>query len=289
MLASLVSDYESYKKPGVTFVSICTSMTGTISRVKQQVETFKLKPFATMLDSGGMTATAYNVPRNAKFRLVVIDGDGKIAYNASQGWTWSNGENAGKAIHLTQVEKSLKEHTTLLYDAAPPKDMAQAAHLYDLQQFGLMEAEMAKVLATKKNPENTAFATTIRNKVVEVRKQRAAQIEAMAAANPVQAYREALTFVTAFLQCPELKGLATMVNKLKRDPKVSEELRAEDAYQNMLVPEMRKTTNMSSFDKKLKPMADGYLQTFGKTDFGSSVVASAVEAHRLAIVAATTH
>src|SRR5258705_718706 len=99
-------------------------MTANLSTLKRQVDSFKLNPLATMLDSGGMTATAYNVPRNAKFRLVVIDGDGKIAYNASQGWFWSSGPDSGKLIHHTQVDHSLSKFTALLYDATPPKDMA---------------------------------------------------------------------------------------------------------------------------------------------------------------------
>jgi len=239
-----------------------------------------------MLDAGGVTAAAYNVPRNAKFHLVIIDGAGNIAYNASQGWFWSSGPDAGKLIHLTQVEKSLAQFTAVLYDVAPPKDMVQAAHLYDLQQFTLMDAELARVLQTAKKPENTAFAENLRKKVVEVRKQRAAQIQELSATNPVQAYRDAVTFVGSFPQSPELPALRTMVTKLKTDLKVSAELRAEEAYQTTLVPEMRKTTNISTFDKQLKPLADAYLKAFGNTDFGKSVVASAVEAHRLAILAA---
>jgi hypothetical protein len=121
---------------------------------------------------------------------------------------------------------------------------------------------------------------------VEVRKQRVKQIEMLSATNPVQAYREAVVFVSAFPQATEIAALRTMVMNLKKDPKVSEELRAEDAYQVSLVPEMRKTTNISAFDKQLKPLADAYLLTFGKTDFGKSVVVAAVEAQRLAILAA---
>jgi hypothetical protein len=242
-----------------------------------------------MLDCGGITAEAYHVPKNAKFRLVVIDGGGKIAYNASQGWHWSSGPDEGKAIHLTQVEKSLKQFTALLYDNSPPKDMTQAAHLFDLQQFTLMDAELARVLQTSKKSENTAFADNLHKKVLEIRKERATQIVALAESNPVQAYRDALVFVTTFLQCPELKDLGAMVTKLKRDPKVSAELQAEEAYQTMLVPEMRKTTNLATFDRRLKPLADGYQLAFGKTDFGKSVVANAVEAQRLAILAATAH
>src|ERR1043165_555299 len=243
MLAGLVSDYESYKKPGITFISVCTSMTANLGTLKRQVDSFKLKPFATMLDSGGVTAAAYNVPRNAKFRLVVIDGEGKIAFNASEGLHWSSGPDAGKTVHLSQVEKSLQKFTALLYDNAPPKDMIQAAHLYDLQQFALMETELARVTQTSKKSENTAFADNLRKKVVEVRKQRATQIVELAKTNPVQAYREAVVFVGAFPQSAEIATLRTMVSKLKADPKVSVELRAEDAYQAMLVPEMRKTTN----------------------------------------------
>ena len=58
--------------------------------MESQIKQFNLKPFANMLDAGGATGAAYKVPANAPFWLVVIDGGGKIAYNASRGWHWSS-------------------------------------------------------------------------------------------------------------------------------------------------------------------------------------------------------
>ena len=109
-MSSLLKDYDTYKKNrNVTFIGINTSITATLKTMESQVKQFKLQPFANMLDAGGATAAAYNVPKSAPFWLVIIDGGGKIAYNASRGWQWAgSGPDAGKFIHQTQLEKSLK-------------------------------------------------------------------------------------------------------------------------------------------------------------------------------------
>ena len=57
--------------------------------MESQIKQFNLKPFANMLDAGCATAAAYDIPKNTPFWMVVIDGEGKIAYNASRGWHWS--------------------------------------------------------------------------------------------------------------------------------------------------------------------------------------------------------
>jgi len=86
-LASLVKDYETYKKlRNVTFVGINTSPTATLKTMESQVKQFNLKPFANMLDAGGATAAGYGVPRSAPFWLVVIDGSGKADINTGIGF-----------------------------------------------------------------------------------------------------------------------------------------------------------------------------------------------------------
>src|SRR5258708_26107759 len=98
-------------------------MTSNVKSMAHQVEVFKLKPFANMLDAGGATATAYHLPPNAKFHLVVIDGAGNIAYNASSGWRYDSGPNAGKFVHLVQEENSLKKVPHLLNIKTIPKSI----------------------------------------------------------------------------------------------------------------------------------------------------------------------
>ena len=163
MLTGLVSDYTTYKPNGnITFIGICTSTTATVKSMTAQVEKFGLKPFANMLDAGGVTAAAYNIPRNAKFWLILIDGDGKIAYNdAGMGWHWTSGPDAGKTVYQTQLEQNFKSSKGLLGGAKIPTTMKYAAHLFDLQQFDLMEAEIKKA-STAGSVEEEDFAKLLR-------------------------------------------------------------------------------------------------------------------------------
>ena len=251
--------------------------------MQAQVKTFKLSPFANMLDAGGATATAYGVPRNAKFQLVVIDGDSKIAYNAPGTYMWSSGPDNGKAIHVTQLEKSLAKYTGILgTDISVPKSMFQAAHLFDLQQFDLMDQEMGRMLQTSTNPDEKRFANDVHLRVADHRKARLKQIEELAESQPVQAYRDAMSFVEAFPKAEEMPAVKTIGVKLIANAKVKQEIEAEAGYQRILVPEMKKVTTMAGWTKNLKPLLDGYLKTYGTTEY-AAIVQNAMESHRLAV------
>ncbi len=280
-MAGLVKDYETYKKNrNVTFLGICTSTTATVKSMEQQVEQFKLKPFANMLDAGGATAVAFGVPKNARFWLVVIDGGGKIAYNASKGWTWGGtGANAGRTIHSTQIEKSLAEYPEgILGQVKPPSEMELAAHYYDLQQFNLLELELRKA----GTPEAKEFAGLVRQRIADTRVWRKDQIEALAKTDPVQAYREATAFAAAFSGAPERSAVNETGRALLKLPEVKKEIDAEAAYHRTLVPEMKKTTTKERFAKMVQPLLDAYLKAFGTTQYATAVK-NACEAHRLAV------
>jgi hypothetical protein len=276
-LASLVKDYESYKAfRNITFIGINTSLTATLKNVESQVKQFNLKPFANMLDAGGATAAAYEIPKNAPFWITVIDGGGKIAYNASRGWFWAGGPDAGKPIHRTQIEKSLKEYPEGILGAKDiPKEMALAAHYYDLQQFDLLEGELRKATS----PVCKEFAEYVRGRMAESRKARKEQIEVESKSEPVQAYREATAFVAAFPSAPERSAVNDMGRSLIKLPEVKKEIEAEAAFQQTLVPELKKTTNLGRYTKVIQPLLDGYLKSFGATQYGAAVKA-ACEAHK---------
>jgi hypothetical protein len=277
-LSSLLKDYDTYKKNrNVTFIGINTSITATLKTMESQVKQFKLQPFANMLDAGGATAAAYNVPKSAPFWLVIIDGGGKIAYNASRGWHWASGPDAGKFIHQTQLEKSLKEYPEGILGSKPvPKEMETAAHYFDLQQFDLLEAE----LRSKGNaPACKEFVEYIRAKIAESRKARKEQIEALSKSEPVQAYREAIAFAAAYPAAPERSEVNELGRSLLKTPEVKKEIEAEAAFQQMLVPELKKTTTLERFAKNVQPLLDGYLRSFGSTGYGAAVKV-ACEAHR---------
>lgn len=284
-MTGLVKDYYQYKNThNVTFIGICTSTVATLDSMQKQVETYGLKPFANMLDSGGATAAAYGVSKTSAFRLVVIDGDSKIAYNASRGWHWSSGPDAGKYIHQTQLEKSLKQFPGILKikEADIPDSMKYAAHLYDLQQFGLLEEEIQKAVAKDKSGLAESFAMIMRDRVADHRKGRLQQIQDLSKADPVQAYREAIAFVAAFPKAPEMAEVRSIGSKLMNDAKVKKELNAEAGYQRLMVPEMRKATTMKQFKTKVLPLLDGYLKVYGDTEF-SKTVQAAVEGNRQAL------
>jgi hypothetical protein len=272
----LVQDYQTYKaRRNVTFIGINSSSTATLKTMESQIKQFNLKPFANMLDAGGATAAAYGVPRSAPFWLVVIDGDGKIAYNASKGWFWSSGPNAGKTIHSTQIEKSLGQYTAgVLGRLDVPKEMEAAAHYYDLQQLDLVEVELRKA----STPAAKAFAEKLRARIAESRVARKAQIEALSGTDPVQAYREATSFVAAFPSAPERGAVNELGRDLQKQPAVKKEIEAEAAYHRMIVPELKKATTPDKYTRMVKPLLEAYLKAFGATQFGA-VVKVACEAH----------
>ncbi len=280
-MSSLLKDYDTYKKNrNVTFLGINTSITATLKTMEGQVKQFKLQPFANMLDAGGATAAAYGVPKSAPFWLVIIDGGGKIAYNASRGWHWADGPDAGKFIHQTQLEKSLKEFPEgILGSKAVPREMEAAAHYYDLQQFDLLEVELRKYEGRSSLPACKEFAEYVRAKIAESRKARKEQIEALAKSEPVQAYREAIAFATAYPVAPERSAVNELGRSLLKSPEVKKEIEAEGAFQQMLVPELKKTTTFDRYVKNVQPLLDGYLRSFGATQYGAAVKV-ACEAHR---------
>lgn len=258
------------------------SRTGDARSVKAQVDRYDLKPFANMVDAGGATSSAYGVPKNAANWLVIVDPEGKIAYNASKGWTWSSGADRGRAIHQTVIERSLKGANGLLGVKEIPSSMEYAAHLFDLQQFSLLEVELLKAEAKAGDTEAQGFAKKLRERVAEERKRRMTQIQGLVATDPVQAYREAIAFVEAFPKAPEMAELRKLGMELNRKPEVQLELKAEDGYRQVLVPAMRQCRDMRTFTSKVKPLLDGYLQTFGKAQF-AEVVKAAVDEHGLAV------
>lgn len=249
------------------------------------MEQYKLRPFANMLDAGGSTTAAYNVPRNSPSWLTVIDGSGKIIYNASKGWYWSGGPNDKRLIHHTQIEKSLREFPDgILGLKEIPADMETAAHYYDLQQFGLLEVELRKAEAKSAPPASKAFAETVRARMAESRMSRRDQIAAFSATDPVQAYREAIAFTAAFPNAPERAAVNEMGQSLVKQPAVKREMEAEAVYQQMLVPELKKTTTLDRYVKNVQPLLEAYLRKFGTTQYGAGVK-NACDAHRAAVSA----
>jgi hypothetical protein len=250
-----------------------------VKTMTSHVARLKLEPFANMLDAGCATAEAYHLPRNCNFKLVVIDGAGKIAYRAGSEFSYQ----ARPDIHIDQIEKSRKEYPVgiLGADVAVPPGMGKAAHLFDLQQFGLLEQELTRVLQESGSAENIRFAELLRGRQADGLRSRSRQIQSMADGQPVQAYREALLFVEAFPKCEEAATLSALADKLIANPKVKLETDAEAAFQRDLLPLLIKAKNAGDLNFST-PIFENYLKEFGATDY--LTVAKKAVADRVSIL-----
>ncbi len=245
--------------------------------MEQQVDQFKLRPFANMLDGTGATATAYGVPRQAPSWLVVIDGEGKMAYNASKGWHWSSGPNAGKYVHQTQLEASLQRSPGILRMPELPAELLPAAHYYDLQQLQLVEPELRKA-----EGKQGSWVGRIRERIDQNRKDRLQQIDSLTYSDPLLAYREAQSFVAAFPQAPEKATVQEIVKKVLSIQDVKKELAAEEAFQRMLAPELKKVTTFKQFQARIPALLQAFLASFGQTKF-AEVAKGTVEMTKKAV------
>jgi peroxiredoxin len=281
-LRSMMADYEKYSKTrNITFISICRSMTTTMRQVEKDIDQNKCHPLPTMLDAGGATAHAYKVPKQYSTWVVVIDPEGKIVYNRNKGWYWSSGADKGKYVHHTMIEDSQKKSPGILDKKEVPIEAALCAHLFDLQQFTLAEAE-AKKLAAAKGDAVKEFGAFIKDRIAEIRKKRLAEIEELSHTAPTQAYREAVNFVAAFPSCPEKPAMNEIGKTLMKTPAVKAELQAEDAYRRMIVPELAKTPKgTADFEQRVQPVLNAWAKMYKDTDYCAAVT-DGVEGYKMA-------
>ncbi len=253
-------------------MGVCTSKTATLKSMAKQVEEFKLKPFANMLDAGGATATAYHVPQNAIVWVAVVNAEGKLAFDGTRGWRYQD----KRFVHHVQIDESLKKSPGILGIPEVPAGLETAAHYFDLQQFGPLEFELKKAEA-KADAAGKEFAGKLRDRMEESRKAWAEQIKAMLKTEPMQAYREAESFMEAFPRAPEKSAVSQVARDAARDPAVKKELQAEQLYQRMLVPEMLKAKTHKAFTQRVQPLLEAYLKKFGDTRYAEVAKASVEE------------
>jgi peroxiredoxin len=281
-LKSMMGDYEKYSKTrNITFISICRSMTSTMKQVEKDIDQNKCHPLPTMLDAGGATAHAYKVPKMYSTWVVVIDPDGKIVYNRNKGWYWTSGTDKGKYVHHTMIEDSQKKSPGILDKKTIPVEAAYAAHLFDLQQFSLVEIEAKKLTASKVG-EVKEFGAYLKERIAEIRKNRLAEIEELSHTVPTQAYREAVNFVAAFPTCPEKPAMNEIGKTLMKTPAVKAELQAEDAYRRMIVPELMRTPKgTADFEQRVQPVLNAWAKMYKDTDYCAAVT-DGVEGYKMA-------
>jgi peroxiredoxin len=281
-LKSMMTDYDKYSKTrNITFISICRSMTSTMKQVEKDIDQNKCHPLPTMLDAGGATAHAYKVPKMYSTWVVVIDPDGKIVYNRNKGWYWSSGVDKGKYVHHTMIEEAQKKSPGILDKKEVPIEAAYCAHLFDLQQFILAEAEAKKLIASKVEVVKE-FGTFIKDRIADIRKKRLAEIEELSHTTPTQAYREAVNFVAAFPSSPEKAPMNEIGKSLMKNPAVKAELQAEDAYRRMIVPELVKSPKgTADFENRVQPIVNAWAKMYKDTDYCAAVT-DGVEGYKMA-------
>ncbi len=282
-IRSMLADYEKYRSlRNITFISICRSMTASMKQVEKDVEQYRVHPFPTMLDAGGATAHAYKVPKEYSTWIVIINPEGKIIYNRNLGWHWTSGPNAGKYVHHVTIENSQKASPGVLDRKSIPDGGSSAAHLFDLQQFQAAELELKKLDARNAGADNSDFVKYLREKIADTRKKRLEDVRELTSTAPIQAYREAIAFVTAFPTAPEKSAMNDLGRNLLQQPAVKRELQAEDAYRRILLPELVKTPKGSAeFSARVQPALDGFLKVYGSTEYAAAVI-DGVESYKMA-------
>lgn len=271
----MVQDYKHYAKGrNITFVSICTSLTATMKTLAADVEKLKIAPFATMLDAGGTTAELYNLPRNRNFQLVVIDGSGMIVYSGGSVISYMGDQGAQKRIHNTKIENSLTDNPRgILGEVEIPPAMTQAAHLYDLQQFGLMEQEIKRA-AEGGDAGVLKCAEILQKRAADCQHVRLLEIKANSNDFPTQAYRESTFFADAFPNSDDAAAARELSSSLLAKPKVKREVDAELEYMRVVATELKQAGTQDAF-LKLKPVIESYMKSFGTTRYAQTVVNAA--------------
>jgi hypothetical protein len=263
----LAKDYETYSsKLNITFVGVSTDVNGNQRSLQADVEKFKLKPFAHVLDNTGALASAYQVPQKVPLTIVIVDAEGKIALNVEWNYRVMAAGSSGKPDYkyITALNGCSEKAPGLLGDLKAPEGCEQAAHMFSLQQFDLMEMEFAKV---PQNDGVKAFREGLKAKVEAYTKQRLTDLQAMADTDPLTAYYETQVFVQAFRKAKELSAAQSLLSKLRINATVKKELEAEMMYQRVVAPQMTRINSKAVYEKKIKPLMDAYLQRYGTTKY----------------------
>ncbi|HEY3319714.1 MAG TPA: hypothetical protein VGP72_04485 [Planctomycetota bacterium] len=227
-------------------------MTNTEKRLRTQIDQLKLKPFPHVLDKNGMLAGAYGVSHHDALHVVILDAEGKVTRSM---------QNQG-------IEKLAGATKGLLGELKAPANGENAAHLYAIQQFDQLDAEIAKLGSSA---DVKAFKDGIKTKTDEYTKKRVPEIATIGEKEPYNAVQEIMSFMRAFPKCKEASAAQSLFNKLNSSPEVKKENDAERAYLAVVAPEVTKATTLPVFDKKVKPLMEGYMGRFGETKYATAM------------------
>lgn len=249
-MARLAKDLEAHKSDlNLTIVGVNTTLGANEKGIRKEIEDHKLKPFSHVLDHTGVICGEYGVKWKDLYTLVVVDADGKVL---------------GKKPNMDNLPAA----KGILADVKVPSGAEAAARMFSLQQFGLMEQELAKV---PPSADLKAFREALKKKNDDYTSKRLPQLTALGETNPLTAYHEAAAFVTSFPTSKEASAARSLASRLSSKPEVKKETEAETAYNQFVAPEVVKATTLPVYEKKVKPLVDGYMTRYGDTKFGGAV------------------
>jgi hypothetical protein len=266
----LARDYELFKnRPNMTFIAICSTPGADMKAMQNEEATLKIKdlPFAKMLDANGATLAGYHMTPDIPYQLVVLDHEGNIAFNGNSMMSYST--NGGPAIPLrvSSAEKILKSAPGMLPDVKVPESMATALHLYNLQQFDKLDAELAKARKADTSAEAQQFAQMLETKVTEYRARRLEELTALTESNPVRAFREVEAFLQCFPRSKEATAAKALLTKLNSNSKVRLEKEAQTSFDQVVMSAMQRVRTRKQYDTNVAPLVQGYLKKYGETEF----------------------
>jgi hypothetical protein len=253
-----------------------------------------------MADANGETAKAYGVvfrPQHNPYILVVIDHNGKIAFNEGSLTIFSDPSQKSQGIvwlRHVKADRCLKDAPGLLGAINIPASMSHAVQLYNLQQFDSLGRELMRVLPPRaadskdkatdilqamESPEARKIAEIMELRLAEYRKTRLLELKALAEQDPALALKDTTAFIgNTAATTEENRAARELADKLATNPAVRKSIEAErakanleteakGAFERVLRPALSALTSYQAFMKSFQPLWDQYVQKYGETEY----------------------
>lgn len=253
----------------MTFIAICSTPGADMKTMQNEEVVMKIKdlPFTKMLDANGATLAAYHMAPDIPYQLVVLDHEGNIAFNGNSMMSFSENGKPAVPVRVSGAEKALKAAPGMLGDAKAPESMTMALHLFNLQQFDKMDAELAKARKADTSAEAKQFAELLEKKVAEYRAKRLVELAALTESDPIKAFREVDLFLLCFPRAKEATAAKSLQSKLNSNPKVRLEKEAQNSFDQVVMPAMQRVRTRKQYDLNVAATVQGYLKKYGETEF----------------------
>lgn len=253
----------------MTFFAICSTPGADMKSMQNEEVVMKIKdlPFTKMLDANGSTLAAYHMAPDIPYQVVVLDHEGNIVFNGNSMLSFSEGGKPAVPVRVSAAEKALKKAPGVLPDAKPPESMQMALHLFNLQQFDRMDAELTKARKADTSAEAKQFAEMLEKKVAELRAKRLEELTALTESDPIKAFREVDLFLMCFPRSKEATPAKSLQSKLNSNSKVRLEKEAQNTFSLVVMPAMQRVRTRKQYDLNVAATVQGYLKKYAETEY----------------------